>query len=151
MKDKVRIRIGLDGEDTWGEYQALKALNETINNLWLLSDTDWYLNRAFGLGGKESEQIDRTIAKEELIELAEKLATVRGILINRLLDSGLGNFEEFERAILKSVWENDEGKNGIYNIEKSRTKKEYQKALRDAEHLKEYYSKRYGKDISLDE
>lgn len=148
MKDKVRIRISLDGEDTWKEYQTLKALNEIINDLWMLSDTDCYLKRAFGLGSKEIERIDRTITEEELREFTEKLEIIRGILINRLLDNGLGNFEEFERAILKSVWENDEGKSGI---EKYRTKEEYQKASRKADYLKEYYSKRYGEDISLDE
>lgn len=147
MKDKVRIRIGLGGEDTWGEYQAIKALNETINNLWILSDTDWYLNRAFGLETSKKELIDKYIDEDELMEFADKLEIVRAILINRVLDNCNGNYEEFERAILKSTWES--GKD--FEVDKERAKEEYQKTMRDAEHLKEYYSKRYGEDISLDE
>lgn len=150
MADEVNIKLSLCANNTYGLYETIHSLNNIIDALWTLSDTDYYLSHVFNGGTNSDEIIQHIFNKDDIVELADKFEHIRAIVLSELLDQGADNFREFEYAILQSVWEqkfsaNDNRKNIDYD--KRKAKSSYNSFMKLTSEIKKYYKTRYGEEI----
>lgn len=152
MADEVNIKLHLCPNDTYGLYETMHSLNEIIDALWKLSDTDYYLNYVFNGYSDSVEMIKKILSADEIDELASKFESIRAIVLSEVLSSCPDDFKNFEYAILQSAWEQKYSNNkseSIDKYEKGKAKVSYNRFVELASEIKKYYQTRYGEEIEV--
>lgn len=150
MADEVNINLSLCPNNTYGLYETMRSLNEIIDALWKLSDTDYYLSYVFNGSTDSDEMIKNIFNEDDLMELANKFEHIRAIVLSEVLQDCSMNFRNIEHAILQSVWEQEYPNNWDerkIKHEKSKVINSYSNFVNSATNLKEYYQTRYGEEM----
>lgn len=153
-KDKGSVELEINANDTYGLYKTMHSLNQIINGLWILADTRYSLGYVFNASTDETKQISKILSEDEITDLAGKFEHIRAIVLSGILSEDSGNFEEFEKLILDSVWEQKiERKNGENDVkyEKRKVIEDYYGLCKAKEDLEEYYKTRFEEEIKNDE
>lgn len=148
--NKGSVELQIDVNDTYGAYQTMHSLNQIINGLWVIADTKYALSYVFNAGTDSDKQISDIMTENQIISLAEKFEHIRAIVISTMLTEYSDNFEEFERLILNSVWEQDSAYNNeerkVEN-QKRKVVEQYNDLCKAKEDLEEYYKTRFKEEI----
>lgn len=149
-KEKGSIELQINANDTYGLYRTMHSLNQIISGLWYLSDTRYSLGYVYNASTDETKQIAEILSEDEITDLAGKFEHIRAIVLSGILSDDSRNFEEFEKLILDSVWEQKvERKNGENDVkyEKRKVIEDYSGLCKAKEDLEEYYKTRFKEEI----
>ena len=144
--NKGSVELQIDVNDTY----TMHSLNQIINGLWVIADTKYALSYVFNAGTDSDKQISDIMTENQIISLAEKFEHIRAIVISTMLTEYSDNFEQFEKLILDSVWEQDyETKNDEREVKNQKRKvvEQYNDLCKAKEDLEEYYKTRFKEDI----
>lgn len=147
------VKLQIDVNDSYGAYKTLHSLNQIITGLWTLSDTRYALSYVFNAGTDHDKQISDILSENQIINLAEKFEHIRAVVISTMLSVYSDNFEEFEKLILDSVWEQDyDSKNeeSIVEYQRKQVVEQYNDLCKAKEELENFYKKRFSEEIKND-